>query len=174
MKLQRILLLTIILSGCALVKPKYPVHFFDRTEPGAARCFQGGTLARGGAARDTTQIGPVYLVLDTISYPASRDTLPGWVIGTTGQGDVIGLLWFEDGDHLQLEEWGAFPAVTYMLRDSAGELSGSAGYESDAYFCSDGVCRNSKPTWQVHARPVPCTDVLRYYRERPAALETSS
>jgi hypothetical protein len=174
MKIQRILPLTIVLSGCALVTPNYPVHFFERTNPGAARCFQGGTLARGGATRETAQLAPVYLVLDTISYPAGGDTLPGWVIGTTRRGDVIGLLWFENGDHLQLEEWGVLPGVTYMLRDSADELSGSAAYESDAYFCSNGVCHNSKPTWQVHARRVPCADVLRYHRERPAASETSS
>ena len=89
------------------------------------------------------------------------------------RGDVIGLLWFENDDHLQLEEWGVLPGVTYMLRDSADELSGSAGYESDAYSCSNGVCHNRKFTWRVHARQVPCADVLRYHWERASISETS-
>lgn len=158
-------LLLVLLSGCSLVfhEPEPQRGFFDRSEPGGARCYAGASIARGGeerVARDSAWSPTVYMVIDTIRQPDGRQA--AHIIGSTLSTNRIGATVSMAGDSLFVEEWGVLPPTDYMLHESGDELTGRAWMVHDTASCINGVCHGPRTSrWTVYARRIPCAQVPR-------------
>ena len=159
------LFVSALLSGCSQISP-VPAHqqgFFERSDPGGARCYGGAAIARGGeerVSRDSTWSRTVYMVIDTIQWQDGRQ--PAHIIGSTRSTDRIGATWAKVGDSLFVQEWGVLPETDYLLHENGNELTGRAWMEHDTVSCFNGVC-TGLPTshWTIHARRIPCDRVPR-------------
>jgi hypothetical protein len=156
-------LVAVLLPACSLAaRGREPQQgFFERADPGGARCYSGASIALGGEeriARDSTEGGTVYMVIDTIRMHDGRRM--AHIVGSTLSTNRIGAIWSMAGDSLFMEEWGVMPATDYMLHESGDELTGRAWMLHDTASCINGVCRGARTShWRIQARRIPCAQV---------------